>query len=596
MTDHESSEETYRQSPLDGNAPDSRPSETAAHSTAQTPFPKAPDIPLPPPQMERYHITGVLGEGAMATVYEGHDTVLRRTVAIKVMKPDLAKDPEMCSRFSYEARLLAQMRHPGITSVFENVDPAEGLPFYVMEKVTGRSFRTILRERPVEQIGRAQETAEIVRLFEELCEAVAYAHSRSIVHRDLKPQNIMVDTYNVVHVLDWGLSKRMEPGAAEAGITETVPGVIKGTPAYMSPEQATGMHDDVDFRSDVFALGAILYEILTGRLPFEGKTHSEVLTKIVEEEPDPPRRINRHASRILAAICMKALNKDPVLRYPTAKEMAKDIRRYRDAMPVSAYRPRLRDRLRNWIGRHSALASGIGTGLTLALVFGGFLYQRHSVAEVRREAERHHMELARSMREQHQNDALNAMVTFMKELDKGLDSIDDQIVALEKQRAAIDPLDQPATRKTAAKLQELHAARDWNVDYGQIISENILLFMSQHKDRAALMQDSVLLKSIRDLMLEDVKSLMAIGDYYTADNHAWRYLVQSRMIGWSESETDELLTLKRDIETKLAEGRGPDFKPPNWEQYEPKNIPDGFYWAEPGALSTAAPPLAAKGQ
>ena len=590
MTDYDAQEETYRQIDAGNNGAVNRASEVKTHSMSRTPFPAASGATPPPPRMDRYHITGVLGEGAMATVYEGHDTVLRRTVAIKVMKPDLAKDAEMCNRFSYEARLLAQMRHPGITSVFENVDPTDGSPFYVMEKVTGKTFRTLLRERPPERIGRMQETAEILHHFEELCEAVAYAHSRNIVHRDLKPQNIMVDTYNVVHVLDWGLSKRLNPGAAETGITETAPGIIKGTPAYMSPEQATGTHDDVDFRSDVFSLGAILYEILTGRLPFEGKTHTEVLTKIVEEEPEPPHRINRYASRVLAAICMKALNKDPALRYPTAKELAKDIRHYRDNLPVSAYRPRLRDRLRNWIGHHPALASAIGTGATLALLFGGFLYQHHSVAQVRRQAELQNRELARSMRAQHENDALNAMVAFMKELDKGIDGIDGQIVSLEKQRASAASSDEAAQHGIAAKLQELHAARDWNVDYGQIISENIMLFMSQHKDRAALTQDSVLLKSIRDLMLEDVKSLIEIGDYYTADNHAWRYLVQSRLIGWSESETDELLNLKRTIEAKLAEGQGPGFKPPNWEQYEPKNIPDGFYWAEPGSLSAGAPP------
>jgi hypothetical protein len=472
------------------------------------------------------------------------------------------------------------MDHPGMIPVFESGSAQEGELFYVMRKVTGRTFRAILRERRPEDVGRPRETARLIRVFEELCQAVAYAHALQVVHRDLKPQNVMVDDYSVVHVLDWGLAKRLRPTAEDDAIMDTRPGIIKGTPAYMSPEQATGKHEDVDFRTDVFALGIILYEILTGRLPFEGKTHTEVLTKIVEHEPADLRQTNRGVSRVLAAVCMKALNKDPAQRYPTAKEMATDIRLYRDYLPTSAYRPRLMDRLGNWMGRHPALASGIGTTLVLVLLFGGLVYLRHTAAQIRIREQQRSEQVARAVQELREKQTLDAMIAFMKELDKEIDAIDDDILAVQKQKATDDPKDAATVRRLDAKLQELQTARNWHVEHGQVAAGNIILFMSRKKDWGAAEQDKALMKSIRDLMIEDVTSLLAIGDYYTADNHAWRYLIQSRRIGWDEAETAELLDLKGQIEAKLKESRGPDAVLPNWEQYAPQKVPMDIYWPE----------------
>jgi hypothetical protein len=199
---------------------------------------------------------------------------------------------------------------------------------------------------------------------------VASAHDRDLIHRDLKPANVMVDDLGAVYVMDWGLAKRVERDAigqvADSGNTSL--GDVMGTPAYMAPEQASGRAAISDARADVFALGVMLYEILTGINPFRGATAQESMEGVLHHDPDPPRRVNRRVPRELSGICMKAIEKDTFKRYRAARDLAEELRAYREHRPVSAAPPRPIDRVVGWARRRPVLASVLSTVAVLAVV------------------------------------------------------------------------------------------------------------------------------------------------------------------------------------------------------------------------------------
>jgi eukaryotic-like serine/threonine-protein kinase len=438
---------------------------------------------------ERYTLTHLHAKGGMGRVWLARDGALGRQIALKELRPDQADNSIVCSRFLYEAKITAQLEHPGIVPVYEL---GEGdVPYYTMRFVRGRTLSEAIRAYHKKRTaGEADSVGkvELLTAFVNVCHAVAYAHSRGIIHRDLKGQNVVLGDFGEVMVLDWGLAKRVgpdqqadgserevaivnpAPGAAIAPVLDavshsaatcatdgnaddgstlpeshdihsgsvpssspmsngserdrtnpssngsashpsrsspgrqvnresgagpdgTMQGQLLGTPAYMAPEQAQGRHDLVDERTDVYGLGAILYEILTGRPPFIALKTSEIIRKVCQEAPTSPRQILATIPPGLEKVCMKALRKPLAERYTTAADLAQEVQRYLADEPVEAYAEPWTTRLSRWARRHKtsvAAAAALLVTATIALAISTVLVSKEKAeAEAQGQQARH---------------------------------------------------------------------------------------------------------------------------------------------------------------------------------------------------------------
>ncbi len=266
-----------------------------------------------------YEIISLLGSEGMGQVYRAKDLKLGRDVAIKVLREELASDPERLRRFEQEARSASALNHPNIITIYEIGKHGE-TPYIAMEYVEGKTLSEMLAEGPL-------PTKKLVQLATQIAEGLAKAHSAGIVHRDLKPENLMVTSDGYVKILDFGLAKLLpQPGVSEAAtITKegTVAGAVIGTASYMSPEQALGK--PMDARTDVFSLGAVLYEIATGKRPFQGETPAGLFDEILHKAPAAPSSLNSELPGDIERVIVQALNKEPNRRYPSAKELLANL-------------------------------------------------------------------------------------------------------------------------------------------------------------------------------------------------------------------------------------------------------------------------------
>lgn len=266
-----------------------------------------------------YEITGFLGAGAMGEVYRAHDTNLKRVVALKMLPIELASDPELLHRFKEEARIASALSHPAVVTIYE-AGQIGSQPYISMELVAGETLREILALGAI-PLRRA------LRIAGQIADGLAKAHEGGLVHRDLKPENIKVSIDGFAKILDFGLAKRVAPRVEEdvSAVTRfvTTPGTVLGTVGYMSPEQACG--GSADARSDQFAFGAVLYEMLTGRRAFERPTMAETLSAIIREEPTPIAQVNPAVPPPVRWIVERCLAKDPAERYALTRDLARDL-------------------------------------------------------------------------------------------------------------------------------------------------------------------------------------------------------------------------------------------------------------------------------
>jgi serine/threonine-protein kinase len=283
------------------------------------------------PRVAGYDIVEVLGRGAMGVVYKARQVELNRLVALKMILAGVHAAPAERKRLRDEAQALARLRHAHVVQVYD-FGESEGLPYFALEYVEGGTLAERWR-------GQAMPPREAAELLEKLARAVHAVHECGIVHRDLKPANVLLTADGEPKIADFGLAKQLD-----AGTDLTVSGAIVGTPQYMAPEQAQGRGKDIGPKSDVYALGAILYELLTGKPPFKGPTARDTLRRVLTDDPVPPRRLQRTIDRPLETICLKCLAKHPDRRYASAGELAGRLRLFLDGKPIP-------DRPMGWIER-----------------------------------------------------------------------------------------------------------------------------------------------------------------------------------------------------------------------------------------------------
>ena len=333
---------------------------------------------------QRFRVVRPHARGGLGAIFVALDQELHREVALKQILEQYADDPDSRQRFLLEAEVTGGLEHPGIVPVYGLGTNTDGRPYYAMRFIRGDSLKDAI-ERFHNGGGirkgegrRSLELRQLLRRFTDVCNAIEYAHSRGVLHRDIKPGNIIIGRHGETLVVDWGLAKatgKRQPDAEErtlvpssgSGCSHTLPGSALGTPAYMSPEQATGDLERLGPRSDVYSLGATLYCLLTGHPPFKGEDPGEVLRAVLAGGFRSPRTIVSSIDPALEAVCLKAMASRPEDRYASASELSQEIERWLADEPVHAHREPAPARLARWGRRHKPVVAGAAALLLTAV-------------------------------------------------------------------------------------------------------------------------------------------------------------------------------------------------------------------------------------
>ncbi|MBI3268154.1 MAG: protein kinase [Planctomycetes bacterium] len=374
---------------------------TAPAAPAVPPAPRASPTPdggaAFPCAFGKYELLAQLGRGGMGVVYRAREKSVGRLVALKTALPDLASEPARIARFQREVRTAASLRHPAIVAIHD-VGLEQGTHYFTMDLIEGSTLAERLARGPV-------PLREGLTWLAAVADALEYAHSQGILHRDVKPSNLLLDAAGRPFLSDFGLAKDID-----SGTQLTASGTLVGTPAYMSPEQVRGERT-TDARSDVFSLGAVMYEVLTGRPPFDGETLAALFQRILNDDPAPVRRLNPRVHPDVEVACLKALAKEPAHRYASAGALAEDLRRFLDGEPIVARAPSLRLRAVRW-SRKRRLPLALGAALALA----GASFVHHLAVQAGGRRARAELDLARATR----GDSRGAHLALALSLDPSL--------------------------------------------------------------------------------------------------------------------------------------------------------------------------------
>src|SRR5256714_6038470 len=310
-----------------------------------------------------YELLEEIGRGDQGVVYRAHQKSLNRTVALKVIGLGPWTTETHLKRFRREAEAAASLEHPGIVPIHE-VGERDGQCYYSMSFVEGGQVDEVFKHEPL-SIRRA------VELVAKVARTVHYAHEHGILHRDIKPGNILLDQHGEPHLTDFGLARLVE---ADSTVTGTLD--VLGTPSYMAPEQAAGNNTEISRNTDVYGLGAVLYQLLTGHPPFAGGTTYETVKLLLETEPRPPRQLNPKVDRDLSTICLKCLDKDPQCRYSSALALAEDLEHWLKHEPILARHAGIFAHGNKWVRRNPAMAALITLSVALAISIAFNIWKR----------------------------------------------------------------------------------------------------------------------------------------------------------------------------------------------------------------------------